>query len=75
MTAGILFTIAIFLLLLRIFYLRVKARRVIGEHSRGNIQEADELITWGAYARLRHPLYVSNAVFANILAIICVPYG
>ena len=45
------------------FYLRVKARRVIGEHSRGNIQEADELITWGAYARLRHPLYVSNAVF------------
>ena len=45
------------------FYLRVKARRVIGEHTRGDIQEADELVTWGAYARLRHPLYVSNAAF------------
>jgi protein-S-isoprenylcysteine O-methyltransferase Ste14 len=46
------------------FYLRVKTRRVIGEHTRAAIQEADELVTWGAYARLRHPLYVSNAAFA-----------
>jgi protein-S-isoprenylcysteine O-methyltransferase Ste14 len=45
------------------FYMRVKTRRVIGEHTRGDIQEADQLVTWGAYARLRHPLYVSNAAF------------
>lgn len=57
-----------FLIFINIFvlalYLRIKTRRVIGEHTRGATQEADSLVTWGAYARLRHPLYVSNAAFA-----------
>ncbi len=40
--------------------LRIEARRVMGEHSRGNRVEAPALVTWGIYSRLRHPLYVSN---------------
>ena len=47
-----IFTIAIFL--------RVKARRAIGDHTRGDAQQAPVLVTWGAYGYLRHPLYVSN---------------
>ena len=40
--------------------LRIEARRAIGEHSRGSDKAAPELVTWGIYARLRHPLYLSN---------------
>lgn len=45
-------------------FLRVQTRRVIGEHTRGKVHAADSLVTWGAYARVRHPLYVSNTGFA-----------
>ncbi len=41
-------------------FLRVKARQHIGEHSRGSKHEADELVTSGVYAYIRHPLYISN---------------
>ncbi len=44
--------------------LRVRARQFIGEHTRGKVHAADTLVTIGPYARLRHPLYVSNTGFA-----------
>ena len=44
--------------------LRVRARQFIGEHTRGKVHAADTLVTEGPYARLRHPLYVSNTGFA-----------
>lgn len=44
--------------------LRVRARQFIGEHTRGKVHAADSLVTVGPYARLRHPLYVSNTGFA-----------
>ena len=63
-----------FLVFINIFiiavYLRVKARRAIGEHSRGTAQEAPVLVTWGAYGRLRHPLYVSNIAIAVALVVL-----
>ncbi len=40
--------------------LRLEARRVIGEHSRGKEKSAPELVTFGIYSKLRHPLYLSN---------------
>lgn len=40
--------------------LRIQARRSIGEHTRGSVHAADELVTWGVYSKIRHPLYVSN---------------
>jgi len=40
--------------------LRIQARRSIGEHTRGSSHDADELVTWGVYSRIRHPLYLSN---------------
>ncbi len=40
--------------------LRIEARRVIGEHSRGKEKSAPELVCSGIYAKLRHPLYLSN---------------
>ena len=53
-----------FLVFINIFilavYLRVKARCSIGDHTRGSTQDAPVLVTWGAYGRMRHPLYVSN---------------
>jgi len=56
-----------FLVFINIFvlalYMRIKTRRAIGDHTRGAEQEAETLVTWGAYARLRHPLYVSNTAF------------
>jgi protein-S-isoprenylcysteine O-methyltransferase Ste14 len=54
-------------------YLRVKARRAIGEHSRGSVQDAPVLITWGAYGRMRHPLYVSNMTIG--LSLIVLHFG
>ena len=54
-------------------YLRVKARRAIGEHSRGSVQDAPVLITWGAYGRMRHPLYVSNMAIG--LSLIVLHFG
>ncbi len=51
-------------LLILAVYLRIKTRRVIGEESRGKVRSAEKLITWGAYARVRHPLYVSNMAVA-----------
>ena len=44
--------------------LRVRARQYIGQHTRGNTHEADELVTDGPYAYCRHPLYTSNACIA-----------
>jgi len=44
--------------------LRVRARQYIGEHTRGKVHAADSLVTFGVYARIRHPLYVSNTGFA-----------
>lgn len=57
------FLIFVNLLILAV-YMRVKARRAIGDHARGKVRVAEKLITWGAYARLRHPLYVSNMAIA-----------
>ncbi|MCK9182147.1 MAG: DUF1295 domain-containing protein [Fibrobacteraceae bacterium] len=48
-----------FLLLAGILF-RVEARRVIGEHSRESEKSAPELVTWGIYSKIRHPLYLSN---------------
>jgi protein-S-isoprenylcysteine O-methyltransferase Ste14 len=45
-------------------FLRVQSRRYIGEHTRGHVHAADALVTVGPYARMRHPLYVSNTGFA-----------
>ena len=45
-------------------FLRVRTRQFIGEHTRGNVHAADALVTCGAYARVRHPLYISNTGFA-----------
>lgn len=45
------------------FVLRIEARRVIGEHSRGKEKSAPELVTFGIYSKLRHPLYLSNLCF------------
>ena len=63
-----------FLVFINIFiiavYLRVKARRAIGEHSRGTAQDAPVLVTWGAYGRLRHPLYVSNVAIGIGLVVL-----
>ncbi len=43
--------------------LRIEARCVIGEHSRGKEKSATELVTFGIYSKLRHPLYLSNLCF------------
>ena len=45
-------------------FLRVQSRRFIGEHTRGHVHAADALVTCGPYARVRHPLYISNTGFA-----------
>ena len=45
-------------------FLRVRTRQFIGEHTRGSVHAADALVTCGAYARVRHPLYISNTGFA-----------
>ncbi len=47
-------------LLLLSVILRVQARRSIGEHTRGSTHDADQLVTWGVYSKIRHPLYLSN---------------
>ena len=63
-----------FLIFINIFiiaiYLRVKARCCIGEHSRGKAQDAPVLVTWGAYGRMRHPLYVSNMAIGVSLIVL-----
>jgi len=51
-------------LLLASIFLRVQARRSIGEHTRGYVHAADTLVTTGVYSRVRHPLYISNAGIA-----------
>ena len=51
-------------LLLMGVLLRVFARRSIGEHTRGSVHEAPELMTTGAYSLMRHPLYLSNTLIA-----------
>ena len=45
-------------------FLRVQSRRFIGEHTRGHVHAADELVTCGPYVHVRHPLYISNTGFA-----------
>lgn len=66
--------IVAFLVFVNIFilalYLRVKARRAIGDHTRGKTLDAPVLVTWGAYGRLRHPLYVSNMAFGISLVVL-----
>ena len=63
-----------FLVFINIFiiavYLRIKARRAIGDHTRGTAQDAPVLVTWGAYGRLRHPLYVSNMAIGIALVVL-----
>lgn len=54
-------------------YLRVKARRAIGDHTRESTQDAPVLVTWGAYGRMRHPLYVSNMAIG--LSLIVLHFG
>ena len=66
--------IVAFLVFVNIFilalYLRVTARRAIGDHTRGKTLDAPVLVTWGAYGRLRHPLYVSNMAFGISLVVL-----
>lgn len=66
--------IVAFLVFVNIFilalYLRVKARRAIGDHTRGKMLDAPVLVTWGAYGRLRHPLYVSNMAIGISLVVL-----
>ena len=66
--------IVAFLVFVNIFilalYLRVKARRAIGDHTRGKVLDAPVLVTWGAYGRLRHPLYVSNMAIGISLVVL-----
>lgn len=66
--------IVAFLVFVNIFiialYLRVKARRAIGDHTRGKVMDAPVLVTWGAYGRLRHPLYVSNMAIGISLVVL-----
>lgn len=58
-------SVVIFMMLFALAALiRVKARCAIGEHTRGSVHDADVLVTWGMYGRMRHPLYVSNTLFA-----------
>ena len=63
-----------FLVFINIFiialYMRVKARRAIGDHTRGQSLDAPVLVTWGAYGRLRHPLYVSNMAIGIALVVL-----
>jgi protein-S-isoprenylcysteine O-methyltransferase Ste14 len=63
-----------FLVFINIFilavYMRIKARRAIGDHTRGSAQDAPVLVTWGAYGRLRHPLYVSNVAIGIGLVVL-----
>ncbi|MBP5246790.1 MAG: ABC transporter permease [Fibrobacter sp.] len=47
--------------------LRVEARRVIGEHTRESEKSAPELVMWGIYAKIRHPIYLSNLCFCYAL--------
>ncbi len=49
-----------YLLILTGIILRVESRRDMGEHSRGSTLAAPELVTWGVYSKVRHPLYLSN---------------
>ncbi|NLB62779.1 MAG: hypothetical protein GX801_01555 [Fibrobacter sp.] len=46
-------------------FLRVWARSVMGEHSRGNVHAAPRLVQTGPYSLMPHPLYVSNALVAG----------
>lgn len=51
-------------------YLRIRARQAIGDHSRKTTQDAPVLVTWGAYGRMRHPLYVSNIAIAVAIVVL-----
>jgi protein-S-isoprenylcysteine O-methyltransferase Ste14 len=42
--------------------LRLWAAGHIGDHSRGRTMRSPRLVTSGPYARMRHPLYVGNAL-------------
>ena len=44
--------------------LRIRSRQYIGQHTRGSVHEAAELVTDGPYAHMRHPLYTSNTYIA-----------
>lgn len=50
--------------------LRIAARRVIGEHTRGFAHDADRLVTEGLYSKIRHPLYLSNAGIGYALVVL-----
>lgn len=50
--------------------LRIYARKSIGEHTRKNKYAANKLVTWGAYSKIRHPLYVSNFFVASSLILL-----
>lgn len=50
--------------------LRVSARTVIGDHSRGNTLDAPSLVTAGVYSRVRHPLYLSNLLIGSGFALV-----
>ena len=51
-------------LLLAGILLRGLARMSIGEHTRGSVHDAPDLVTTGMYSLVRHPLYLSNTLIA-----------
>jgi protein-S-isoprenylcysteine O-methyltransferase Ste14 len=57
------------------FVLRVWARRHIGAHSRGAALACPQRVKTGPYAVIRHPLYVSNFLFATGLAYFHLDFG
>jgi protein-S-isoprenylcysteine O-methyltransferase Ste14 len=57
------------------FVLRVWARRHIGAHSRGDALACPQWVKSGPYAVIRHPLYVSNFLFATGLAYFHLDFG
>jgi len=51
------------------FFLRIWARRHIGEHSRGSELVCDEIVKTGPYRYIKHPLYLSNFMAGMAFAI------
>ncbi len=67
--------LSVFPLMFLGIFLRVDARRLIGEHSRGSEKAAPKLVTCGIYSRIRHPLYASNLCFCLAFILFHLRFG